>query len=69
MRGFFAAHPEAERAVQLIKAKPFSTGFDNASYNSLNAFRFVNAGRSVDAGAVVDGCRRSPRARAGYAER
>lgn len=43
MRAFFAAHPEAERAVQLIKAKPFSTGFDNASYNSLNAFRFVNA--------------------------
>ena len=43
MRVFFAAHPEPERAVQLIKAKPFSTGFDNASYNSLNAFRFVNA--------------------------
>lgn len=43
MKAFFAAHPESERAVQLIKAKPFSTGFDNASYNSLDAFRFVNA--------------------------
>jgi catalase len=43
MRAFFAAHPESQRALQLIKAKPSSAGFDNASYNSLDAFRFVNA--------------------------
>lgn len=43
IKAFFAAHPEAQRAVQLIKATPFSSGFDNASYNSLDAFRFVNA--------------------------
>jgi catalase len=40
---FFAAHPESAHAVQQINAKPFSSGFDNASYHSLNAFRFVNA--------------------------
>jgi catalase len=44
MTAFFAAHPEAKPAVQLIKVRPFSTGFNNASYNALDAFRFVNAG-------------------------
>lgn len=43
LQAFFGAHPEAAQAVQLIKARPFSTGFANASYNSLDAFRFVNA--------------------------
>ncbi|HEV3044023.1 MAG TPA: catalase family peroxidase [Roseiarcus sp.] len=43
MKAFFVAHPESQRALQLIQAKPFSTGFGNASYNSLDAFRFVNA--------------------------
>jgi catalase len=42
MKAFLAAHPEVERAIGLIKARPFSTGFANASYNSLNAFRFVS---------------------------
>ena len=40
---FLAAHPEAARAIGLIKSTPFSSGFANASYNSLNAFRLVNA--------------------------
>lgn len=43
MQAFFAAHPEAQQAVKLIGARPISTGFENASYNSLNAFRFVDA--------------------------
>ncbi len=42
MKAFLAAHPETVRAMQLIKARPFSTGFANASYNSLDAFRFVD---------------------------
>lgn len=43
MQAFLAAHPETAKALQAIKARPFSTGFANASYNSLDAFRFVNA--------------------------
>lgn len=43
VKAFFAAHPETVHAIDLIKARPFSTGFANASYNSLNAFMFVNA--------------------------
>ncbi|MFG1463177.1 catalase family peroxidase [Xanthobacter sp. DSM 24535] len=43
MKAFLTAHPETVRAVKLIRARPFSTGFENASYNSLDAFRFVNA--------------------------
>lgn len=42
MQSFLAAHPETAKALQAIKARPFSTGFANASYNSLDAFRFVN---------------------------
>lgn len=37
---FFEAHPEAAKAAAAIKAVPFSSGFDNARYNSLNAFVF-----------------------------
>jgi catalase len=43
MKPFLAAHPETARAIQLINAKRFSSGFANATYNSLDAFRFVNA--------------------------
>ena len=43
MKAYLAAHPETARAIQLINAKPFSSGFANATYNSLDAFRFVNA--------------------------
>ncbi|MBS7554983.1 catalase family peroxidase [Ancylobacter dichloromethanicus] len=48
MKDFLAAHPETARALALIRARPFSTGFANASYNGLDAFRFVDAaGRST----------------------
>jgi catalase len=43
MKAFLAAHPETALAIQVINAEPFSSGFANATYNSLNAFRFVNA--------------------------
>jgi catalase len=43
MTAFLAAHPETVRAMAIIKAKPFSSGFADATYNGLNAFRFGNA--------------------------
>jgi len=43
MKAFLAAHPETVRAFGLIKAHAFSSGFANDTYNSLDAFRFVNA--------------------------
>lgn len=42
LQAFLAAHPETARALSLIRAEPFSSGFANASYNSLNAFLFVD---------------------------
>ena len=49
IKAFFAAHPESMRAIGLIKGAPFSSGFANAAYNSLNAFRFVAADGKVTA--------------------
>jgi len=43
MAAFLAAHPETVRALTIIKAKPFSSGFANATFSGLNAFRFENA--------------------------
>jgi catalase len=43
MKTFFAAHPESARAIALIRSSPVSSGFENSTYNSLNAFRFINA--------------------------
>ncbi len=43
VRAFGAAHPETAKAVALIRATPFASGFANAPYNSLNAFRFTDA--------------------------
>ena len=40
---FAAAHPEAVKAIAILKAHPFSSGFANATYNALNAFQFVDA--------------------------
>ncbi len=42
MKDFVAHHPETARALEILKANPFSSGFANASYNALDAFRFVN---------------------------
>jgi catalase len=43
IKAFLAAHPESVAAGSLIKAEPMSSGFANARYNSLNAFRFIAA--------------------------
>jgi catalase len=40
---FLAAHPESAKAIALIKDVQFSSGFANATYNGLNAFRFIDA--------------------------
>jgi catalase len=43
MAAFTTAHPEFAVAMKVITSNPFSSGFANARYNGLNAFRFVNA--------------------------
>src|ERR1700726_4938532 len=48
MKAFLAAHPETGRALSLIKRRQVTSGFANSTFNSLNAFRFVDAaGASV----------------------
>ncbi|WP_325556217.1 catalase family peroxidase [Hypericibacter adhaerens] len=48
MADFFARHPESAHAIELIKARAVSSGFHNDTFNSLDAFRFVDAeGKSV----------------------
>jgi catalase len=48
MKAFLAAHPETVRALALIKTRQVTSGFANSTFNSLNAFRFVDAaGASV----------------------
>jgi catalase len=43
MQDFFSRHPESVAAIALIKARAISSGFADSTYNSLNAFRLVNA--------------------------
>ena len=43
MNAFLADHPETARAMQSIRNHPVSSGFDNSTYNSLNAFLFKTA--------------------------
>jgi catalase len=43
MQEFLARHPETVRAVALIRARTISSSFADSTYNSLDAFRFVNA--------------------------
>ncbi len=48
MAAFLASHPEAAPAIDRIQRRTVSSGFADDTYNSLNAFRFVNAaGASV----------------------
>ncbi|MEA3135269.1 MAG: catalase, partial [Gammaproteobacteria bacterium] len=48
MKDFLSRHPESARAVAMIKARPVSAGFADSTFNSLDAFRLVNAaGASV----------------------
>jgi catalase len=43
MKLFLAHHPESVRAIAVIMKSPLSAGFADATFNSLNAFRMVNA--------------------------
>ena len=43
VQAFVAAHPETKASLPLIKARVVSAGFDDATYNGLDAFRFVAA--------------------------
>jgi catalase len=36
LKAFFADHPESAGALTVIKANPFSSGFDNSTFNGLN---------------------------------
>jgi catalase len=47
-KAFMAVHPETVRALSLIKKREVTSGFANSTFNSLNAFRFVDeAGSST----------------------
>lgn len=43
MKAFLERHPESARAIQIIKARPLTSGFDDSTYNSLNAFVLTDA--------------------------
>jgi catalase len=42
LAAFFTKYPESAKAMQLIKSHPVSSGFEDSTFNSLNAFRFIN---------------------------
>jgi catalase len=44
MKQFLDRHPEAARAIALIRAHKPTAGFADSTFNSLDAFRLVNAG-------------------------
>ena len=43
MQALLAKYPESARAIQFIHSHAMSSGFENSTFNSLNAFRFINA--------------------------
>jgi catalase len=43
MQEFLSRHPETARAIAIIKAHPASAGFADSTFNSLDAFRLINA--------------------------
>jgi catalase len=43
IKAFMTAYPEAARALALIKKRQVTSGFANSTFNSLNAFRFIDA--------------------------
>ena len=40
---FLARNPASAKAIQLIRSAPVSSGFENSTFNGLNAFRFIGA--------------------------
>jgi catalase len=48
VQAFLAKYPESARALHTIMSRPISSGFADSTYNSLDAFRFVDAaGHSI----------------------
>jgi catalase len=47
MEAFLAKYPESAKALQIIHGHPMSSGFENSTFNSLNAFRFINGAGAV----------------------
>jgi catalase len=47
MSAFLAKNPASAKAIQLIRSAPVASGFDNSTFNSLDAFRFINADGKV----------------------
>ena len=48
VHAFFAKYPESARAIPLVVGRQVSSGFDNSTYSSLDAFRFIDAaGNSI----------------------
>jgi catalase len=43
MKAFVESHPENEEARKILKNQPISSGFENSTFHSLNAFWFTNA--------------------------
>jgi catalase len=43
MRRFFASHPESAQFAEWARMAPWTTSYADQTYNSLNAFRFVDA--------------------------
>ena len=43
MEAFLAAHPQARKFQQWAKTAPWSDSWTNTQYNSVNAFRFIDA--------------------------
>ncbi|GAB2627622.1 catalase family peroxidase [Novilysobacter erysipheiresistens] len=43
MEGFLATHPQARKFRQWAKTAPWSDSWANTQYNSVNAFRFIDA--------------------------
>jgi catalase len=43
VQAFLAHHPETMKAMDFIKSQPAPSGFADATFHSLNAFRFINA--------------------------
>lgn len=43
MSNFLVRNPESAKALEIIRNSPVASGFDNSTYNSLDAFYFVDA--------------------------
>jgi len=43
VQAFLADHPETAEAMRIIKSQPPPSGFGDATFHGLNAFRFINA--------------------------